>query len=215
MRKASSSPMVSTSLVLVLVSLACGGQLQATTPSEAPAATAVPPTVAPTSQPTSSPEPTATVEPTPAPLGVAVTHGSLEITVLAAVNRPKMYIGDIQGRHYVYYYAKAGQRIIDVAVLVHNLSAGTPVSVKWKNVYITESNGDSWYPYWAKAQTAASNNISDPFSIGISSDDVNGESSVEFADYTYLRLVWLLKSAPDDTLVFRIEDSPLIAFQVK
>jgi hypothetical protein len=204
--------MLTATLCVVLASVACGGQLRAATPTEAPGAAAVLPTAGPTSEPTSSPEPTAIIEPTPAPLGVAVTNGSLEITVLAAVSRPKMYIGDIQGKHYVYYTPPAGKRLIDVAVLVH---AAKPATVKWKSVYVTEANGDSWYPYWAKIKTVGTNSIADPYSIGISSDDVDGEASVQFADYTYLRLVWLVASDPTQTLVFRIEDSPIIAFQIK
>jgi hypothetical protein len=207
--------MLSATLVLILVSLACGGQLRATAPTETPAATAVPPTVAATSRPTSSPEPAATLEPTAAPIGVAVIHGSLEITVLAALSRPTMHIGDVQGRHYVYYTPPAGKRLIDVAVLVHNLTPGKPVAVKWNNVYITESSGDSWYPYWAKVKTVDANSIADPYSIGISSDEVAGDASLEFADYTYLRLVWILGNDPAATLVFGIQDSPPIAFQVK
>jgi hypothetical protein len=126
-----------------------------------------------------------------------------------------MHIGDVQGRHYVYYTPPAGKRLIDVAVLVHNLNAGQPVTVKWNNVYITEANGDSWYPYWAKTKSVGANSISDPYSIGISSDEVDGNASVEFVNYTYLRLVWLVVNDPTQTLAFGIGDSPIIAFKIK
>jgi hypothetical protein len=126
-----------------------------------------------------------------------------------------MYVGDVQKRHYIYYTAPAGKRIVDIAVLVHNTSPGTPVRVNWKDVGIFEANGDGWYPLWAKVKTVASASIADPYSIGISSDEIQGDAYVEFADYTYLRLVFLVASDPTQTIVFGIQDSPPVAFQVK
>jgi hypothetical protein len=79
-------------------------------------------------------------------MGSLVTHGSLDITVLAAVSRRTMHIGDVQGRHYIYYYAPARKRIIDIAVLVHNTNPGTPVRVMWNDLHIFEANGDGWFP---------------------------------------------------------------------
>ena len=220
MQKTCFGPVLTASVLLVLASIACGALAPVATSK--PATTEPPPeTAEATAEPTSTPRPTAmalptqTPIPTPAPLGSPVTYGSLEITVLAAVGRPTMHLGDIQGRHYVYYYAKGDQRFLDIAVLVHNSDLAHPSQVNWKNVFVAEENGDSWYPVWAKTKVSASNNIGDPFSIGISSDEVKGDDAVDFKDYTYMRLVFLVAKDPAQTIVFGIGDSPPIAFQVK
>ena len=220
MRKTGSGSILMACIILLLVSIACGALAPQATPT--PVATESPPaTATATALPTKTPRPTATAVPTetafptPAPLGSPVMYGSLEITVLAAVSRPTMHLGDIQGRHYVYYFAKGDERIIDIAVLVHNLDPGHPSQVNWKQVFLVEANGDSWYPSWAKTKVSASNNIADPYSIGISSDEVKGDDTVDFKDYTYMRLVFLVAKDPTQTLIFGIADSPLIAFQVK
>jgi len=170
------------------------------------------PTNTPVPTSTKTPRPTPTMPPTAAPIGAVVPQGSLEITLLSALERKTMHIGDVQGRYYVYYYAPKGTRIIDLAVLVHNTDPNRSVKVKWGDVYVVEPNGDSWYPVWAKTKSVAEANLADPFSIGISSEDVDPESVVEFVQDTYLRLVFIVKNDSAAKLRFQVEDSPRIEF---
>jgi hypothetical protein len=173
------------------------------------------PTRTPTPTATRTPRPTPTMQPTPAPIGAVVPDGALEIILLSALERETMHIGDVEGRHYIYYYARKGARIIDLAVLVHNTDPNEPVAVKWGDIYVVEPNGDSVSPTWGKVQAVDEANLVDPYMIGISSEDIDSEATLEFVDDTYLRLVFLVSDDPDQALRFHIEDSPRIQFQTK
>jgi hypothetical protein len=187
------------------------------TPTEAPPTPTVTATLAPTStpRPTITPPPTKTPIPTAAPLGVAVPNGSLEITVLDAVTRKTLHLGDISGRYELVYYAPTGSKIIDVGVLMHNSVAGSPASAKWGDIYIVEENGDAWIPYWGSTKTVASGSSTDPFSMGLSSNDLDREAEIQLQDDTYLRLIFLVGDKPGQTFLFGVADSPLITFQAK
>jgi len=148
-------------------------------------------------------------------LGVAVPNGSLEITVLDALTRQTLHLGDITGRYMIYYTAPKGNKIIDVGVLVRNSVAGVPATAKWGDIYIVEENGDAWIPYWGSTKTVETGSPKDPFSIGLSSNDLDRDAQIELANDTYLRLIFLVSDEPDQTFIFGIADSPFISFQAK
>lgn len=203
-------------LLPVLLLAACGPspeQVEATVQAGIHMTETAKPTATPIPTATRTPRPSPTPNPTPAPVGVAVPYGSLEITLLSAFERDTMHMADIEGRHYIYYTAPEGGMIVDLAALVHNTNSGGAVSVKWQDIFILQENGIGFHPIWAKVKTMDEASLADPYSIGISSEDVDPDASVDFVDYTYLRLVYLIQDQPNQKLVFRIEGSPRIGFQ--
>jgi hypothetical protein len=78
-----------------------------------------------------------------------------------------------------------------------------------------EDNGDSWYPMWAKAKSMPEASLADPYSIGISSEDVDPDATVDMLDYTYLRLVFMVREKADQKILFHISNSPRIEFQTE
>lgn len=206
------APVLSTILILAFLITACSIAASEPTPippTDTPAATATK-----TPKPTSTPRPTATLVPTPAPLGSAVTYNSLEITVLDVFNRESVHFGDVSGHWETFYKPIAEHYLIDVGVLVHNLKPGNVVPVKWGNIFIVEENGDGWYPGWGKAKTVETGTKIDPFSIGLSSTNLNPDDLVQFDNDTYLRLIFMVVADPEQTILFGIEDSPAIGFKV-
>lgn len=203
-------------LVIALSVLACvGGALGATAtpvPTNTPEATNTPvPTNTATAEPTSTPRPTATAippTPTPAPIGVSVLYDSLEITLLDVVKHSHIVTG---GSYY--YYSKPGETFIDMAVRVRNLKPGNPVRVQWSYVYIVEEKG-SWYPLYGVLRKVTDGKEYDPFNIALGTE-IQGESFVEFDNDTYLRLIYYVADNPEQTILFGIQDSPLIRFQLK
>lgn len=203
-------------LVIALSVLACvGGALGATAtpvPTNTPEATNTPlPTDTATPKPTATARPTATEippTPTPAPIGVSVVYDSLEITVLDVVTHGHIVTG---GSYY--YYSKPGETFIDMAVRVRNLNPGNAVRVQWSYIYIVEERG-SWYPLYGVTRRVDSGTEYDPFKIALGTE-VKGEDFVEFDNDTYLRLIYYIADDPQQILLFRIEDSPLISFQLE
>jgi hypothetical protein len=210
-------PMILVS-VMVLSVLACaGGALGATAtppPTDTQEPTQTPlPTASPTAtlKPTSTPKPTATEippTPTPAPVGVAVKYGSLEITLLDVVPHGQIVTG---GRYY--YYSKPGETFIDLAVRVRNLEPGKVVRIPWSYVYVVEPKG-TWYPLYSASRMVDSGTEFDAFNLEIKFETV-GENVVEFDNDTYLRLIYYVVDDPEQTILFGIEESPLIQFQIK
>jgi len=203
-------------LLIALSVLACvGGSLGATAtpaPTNTPEATNTPvPTITATHEPTSTPRPTPTEispTPTPAPIGVSVRYDSLEITLLDVVTHGHIVTG---GSYY--YYSKPGETFIDMAVRVRNLNPGNPVRVLWSYVYIVEKNG-AWYPLYGALRKVTDGKEYDPFNITLGTE-IQGESFVEFDNDTYLRLIYYVADDPEQTILFGIQDSPLISFQLK
>jgi hypothetical protein len=203
-------------LVISWSVLACAGVSLGATPTPAPTntpeATDTPlPTNTATARPTSTPRPTATdipPTPTPAPIGVPVVYDSLEITVLDVVTHGHIVTG---GSYY--YYSKPGEIFIDMAVRVRNLNPGNAVRIQWSYIYIVEKKG-TWYPLYGVTRRMDSGKEYDPFNIALGAE-VRGEDFVEFDNDTYLRLIYYVVDDPEQILVFGIQDSPLISFQLK
>jgi len=204
--------------VLVMASsvLACVGVSWGATATPVPThtleATSTPlPTNTATAKPTSTPRPTATKIPptaTPAPIGVSVVYDSLEITVLDVV--PHSHI--VTGGAY-YYYSKPGETFIDMAVRVRNLNPGNVVRILCSYIYIVEEKG-TWYPLYGVTRRVDSGTTYDPFNIALGAE-VKGENFVEFDKDTFLRLIYYIAEDPEQILLFGIENSPLISFQLK
>ncbi len=183
------------------------------TPTSTSTATLVPTSTSTlTPVPTNTSTPTNTPTPTPAPVGSAVKYESLEITVLDVKNRESVHFGDVSGNWETFYTPKPGFFLIDVGVLVRNLDPGNVVHLKWKNVYIVEESGDAWYPGWGNMKTVSSGAKVDPFSIGLSSTNIDGDQDIEFDNDTYLRLIYGVKNDPKQIILFGIYDSPMISF---
>jgi len=203
-------------LVIAMSVLACvGSSLGATAtpvPTNTPEATSTPlPTNTATPKPTSTKKPTATKippTPTPAPIGVSVVYDSLEITVLDVVSHGQIVTG---GSYY--YYSKPGDTYIDLAVRVRNLRAGNPIRIQWSYIYLAEARG-TWYPLYGVTKRISDGSEYDPFNIALGTE-VKGEDFVEFDDDTFLRLIYYVADDPEQILIFGIEDSPLISFQLK
>jgi hypothetical protein len=164
-----------------------------------------------TTIPSSTPRPTQTnipPTPTPAPIGVPVIYNSLEITVLGVITHTQI----VPGGAY-YYYSESGKIFIDVGVRVRNLKPGNPFKVQWSYVYIDEGGG-SWYPLYGDVKQVDSDPKLDPFNIGIKTE-VKGTDIVAFDNDTYLRLIFYVTDDPTQIILFRIEDSSPIQFQIK
>ena len=144
-----------------------------------------------------------------------VVYDSLEITVLDVINRESVHFGDVSGGWETFYKPLPGKFLIDVGVLVRNLKPGNTVRMTWSNVYVVEANGDAWYPGWGNMRTVSVDKKMDPFTIGLSSTNINGDDAIEFDNNTYMRLIFSVAADPNQDVLFIIERSPVIAFRVK
>jgi hypothetical protein len=206
---------ITLAFVIVLFITACAGGFPAATatpvPTNTPRPTDTPlPTATATTRPTSTPKPTATPippTPTPAPIGVPVTYNALEITLLEVI--PHGHI--VPGGTY-YYYSKPGETFIDLAVRVRNLEPGKVVSIPWSYIYVIEPKG-IWYPLYGETRRVGRGTEFDPFNLPIKLE-VRAEDVVEFDDDTYMRLIYYVVDDPEQTILFGIEDSPLIEFHI-
>jgi hypothetical protein len=193
----------------------CGGRAPATaTLTPEPTFTLLPaksatPNPTSTSQPTSTPQPTDTVLPTPTPaaLGEAVQSGSMGITVLDVIRHDHIIPGGM-----FYYYANPGYMIIDLEVKVQNLGS-SPVSIKWNDLYVVDESGLTRNTQWAGSQKAGKKEKVDPLKIDY--HDVTGSEVVTFSDAVYMRAIFVITDKPVQTVLFGIQDSPLIGFKVK
>ena len=209
-------PQISTVFILALLVTACGGGIPAATatpaPTNTPEATKTPlPTATATPRPTATRRPTSTPvppTPTPAPIGIPVTYNSLEITLLDVVTHGHI----VPGGTY-YYYSKPGETFVDLAVHVRNLEPGRVVRIPWSYIYVIEPKG-TWYPLYGETRRVDRGTEYDPFNLPIQLE-VNGDNLVEFDDDTYMRLIYYVVDDPEQTILFGIEDSPLIEFSVR
>ena len=209
-------PRISIVFIVALLVTACGAGVPAATetpvPTNTPQATDTPlPTATATPKPTSTKKPTATPippTPTPAPIGVPVTYNSLEITLLDIVPHSQIVTGGTY-----YYYSKPGETFIDLAVRVRNLEPGNVVQIPWSYIYVIEPKG-IWYPLYGETKRVDLGTEFDPFNLPIKFE-VNGDNIVEFDDDTFMRLIYYVADDAEQTILFGIEDSPLIEFQLK
>lgn len=200
---------------LTLASLACGGGFPGSTPTPEPtntppATNTPPPTHTPTSTPTNTPRPTATDVPptsTPAPIGVPVSYKGLEITLLDVVKHGHI----VPGGSY-YYYSRPGETYIDMAVRVVNPQGARAVRIQWGYIFIIEPAG-TWYPLYGALRRMDTGRVYDPFNIAIDTEVV-AETFATFENDTYLRLIYYVVDNPDHVLLFGMEESPLISFQL-
>lgn len=189
-------------LVLILATLACSA-VEAPTPTLVPTRTLVFSSMTPISTSTSTPLPIPTS--TPSAKGDAVINGNMEITLLDVYRHDKIVTG---GSYY--YTAKPGYIILDLFVRLRNLGS-SDASVKWKEIYINDDGGDSWYPGFAGKMLAKKSEKINPFDIP-TDIEVNGDDLVQFSDSVYLRLIYMLEDKPSQIIQFGIADSPLIQF---
>ncbi len=196
---------VSVLTVAVLI-LACSGGSIVASATETPSATSTTiSTNTATPPPTATPRPTKTPFPTPAPKGVSIKAGDFSFTVVDAVSLRRIY----PGGQYL-FTPNPGYVILDVGVRLENKTSGEAISIPWENVYITEQNGDSWYPYWGSYKPVESGTEMDPFTIGISSNEIVGTELISFTGDAYLRLVFIVGDNNNQPvpLMFGIGDSP-------
>lgn len=199
-------------LIFALLMLACGGGAFATatdTPTLSPTPLA---TNTATARPTSTPRPTNTAFPTPAPLGISIDAGDFSFTVVKAVSLRRIYPGGE-----LLFSPNPGYLIMDIGVRIQNKNPGTTVSIPWENVYVTEANGDSWYPLWGTAKFVESGTEIDPYSLGISSDEIKGIDRINFTTDAYLRLIYIVDDNDNQPvpIIFGINDAPQAEFIVE
>jgi hypothetical protein len=202
---------ISSIILVAVVIMACQiGSFAAVTATPVPTNTLLPtststpkPTL--TKRPTLTLLPTSTTVPTPAAVGEPVLlDNNIEITVIDAFDRDRIY----PGGEYL-YTPKQGYILVDMGVQIRNLNPGKTVSVPWQQVYILEDNGDSWYPLWGSAKMVESGKTIDPFTIGISSNEVDGNELINIENDVYLRLIYIVQES-NQQILFGIKDSPQI-----
>jgi hypothetical protein len=199
-------------LVIALLMLACGGGAFAAT-TEAPAVSPTPLAAnTATARPTSTPKPTKTSFPTPAPLGVSIDGDDFSYTVIDAISLRRIYPGGT-----LMFSPNPGYLIMDIGVRIENKNPGETVSIPWENVYVTEANGDSWYPIWGTSKFVDSGTELDPYSLGISSDEINGVDRINFTGDAYLRLIYIVTDNENQPvpIIFGIGDAPEAEFIVE
>src|SRR6185369_6631565 len=192
--------------------LACGGGAFASvtetpTPSPMPLSTSTK-----TPKPSATPRPTNTPQPTSAPLGVSIGAGDFSFTVVNAVSLRRIYPGGAS-----LFSPKAGYMILDIGVRIENEKPGKTVSIPWENVYITEANGDSWYPIWGTSKFVDSGTELDPYTLGISADEISGKDKISFTGDAYLRLIFIVDDNDNQPvpIIFGIGDGPQAEFIVE
>jgi hypothetical protein len=199
-------------LVIVLSMLACGsgdlaGATETPTLSPTPLATNTA-----TARPTSTPKPTKTPLPTPAPLNVSIESGDFSYTVIDAISLRRIYPGGT-----LLFSPNPGYLIMDIGVRIENKDPGTTVSIPWEDVYVTEANGDSWYPIWGTTKFVDSGTELDPYSLGISSEEIKGINRINFTGDAYLRLIYIVTDNENQPvpIIFGIGDAPQAEFIVE
>lgn len=198
-------------LAAALLMLACAGALAGTVETPAVSPTPPAPNTA-TARPTSTPKPTKTPFPTPAPLGVSIEADDFSFTVIDAVSLRRIYPGGT-----LLFSPNPGYLIMDIGVRIKNKNPGKTVSIPWENVYVTEANGDSWYPIWGTSKFVDSGTELDPFSLGISSEEINGVDRINFTGDAYLRLIYIVTDNENQPvpIIFGIGDAPEAEFIVE
>ena len=190
-------------IILLAVSAVAAGVF-AVASSAAPAPSRPPPTPAPEPIPNWATYVPITQTAYAQALNPTSPYDSLEISVVKVTTHDLIWRGED-----IAWYPDAGNRFVDVGVLVRN--PGAPISVQWQYIGIEESNGSSWYPAFAGARTVNLGQSFDPFSIKLG--DVLGAESVQFDDDTYLRLVLPVRNIRQ-VLLFSIKTSRSIAFNM-
>lgn len=194
---------------LISLSLACSlssapEPTATVVPSDIPSTATIAAT--PTQKPTSTPRPTATAIPptsTAAPVGVIVSNEDYEIDVVKVRKLGSVYLD----QNYI-WQANPGYLFLELGVKVTNKKSGV-ASVPWQYIYVTDEEGDSWYPGWGGFQIpTAGENIS-PTTI-LFSQIHNSEERVSFTDVVFLRLIWTIKDNNPSTVLFGFDTSPLI-----
>lgn len=158
----------------------------------------------PTPPPTSTFPPTATPEPTPAAVGEPVIGKDIEITVIDALVRNRVYLGG----SYL-YVPNPGYLLVDMGVRVKNLNPSKTIFIPWNQIYVVEDNGDSWYPLWGSTKVVASGETYDPFFIGISSIKIDGGGYIRIENDTYLRMIFIVRDS-NQKILFGIGTSPQV-----
>jgi hypothetical protein len=195
-------------MVLVIVSLACNGTgapdavpTSVNTATLANTATSLP-------RPTSTPRPTATQIPptaTPAQVGDVVADDLYEITIIHTRKLNTVYLDAIYQ-----WVPNPGYLFLEAGVKVKNLNPDSAASVRWSDIYVTDENGDSWFPGWAGYKAVASGVNANPKEIIFAElNDTTAAEEIVFEEDVYLRLIWTLEDNNPSTVLFGFDTSPL------
>ncbi|GAB4402145.1 MAG: hypothetical protein OHK003_29360 [Anaerolineales bacterium] len=194
---------------LLVLSLACSTvsspavPVDTSIPVEPPTATIA---ATATQKPTSTPRPTATAVPptaTAAPVGVTVSNEEYEVNVIKVRKLGSVYLD----QNYI-WEANPGYLFLELGVQVISKRTGI-TSIPWQNIYVTEQDGNSWYPGWGGFQTAKSGENINPATI-IFAQIHNENELVSFGEVVFLRLIWTIKDNNPSTVYFGFDTSPLI-----
>jgi hypothetical protein len=162
-----------------------------------------------TARPTRTPKPTATLTSTPAPLGIPVKTDKYEVTVVGAVDLKRIYPG---GKYL--YTPNAKYMIVDIGVRVRNLNPGQTITLPWSDIYVIESNNESWYALWGDIEEVTSGTEMDPFTIGISDEEIDGNTTFSFQQDAYFRVIYILDRENPKNILFGFGDSPMITLTI-
>jgi len=203
------SPILFLISIFTTISLACA--VLSNPPAAAPEPTAIPNTAEPsatataTPRPTNTPRPTATAVPptaTPAPVGVTVSNEEYEVNVVKVRKLGSVYLD----QNYI-WQANPGYLFLELGVHVISKRTGT-TSIPWESIYVTEQDGNSWYPGWGGFQTANIGDNVNPATI-IFAQIHNGSELISFREAVFLRLIWTIKDNNPSTVYFGFDTSPL------
>jgi hypothetical protein len=201
-------------MLIAFLQIGCAGILATpaatSTPATIPTLTPIPSTFTPTPTltPTNTPiPPTSTSTPIPAALGEAVSYGSIEITVLDVYKHDKI----VPGGTY-YYTPNPGYMVIDLVVKIKNLGTA-PASITWEDLHVMEEDGAISNTEFAGFTMAGNSEKVNPLSIQY--DSTNFHSLPDFSNTIYLRVIFIIKDKPEQTVLFGIKDSPLIQLTIK
>jgi len=192
--------------LIAWIVLACNGGGAPAIPTPWPTLTPAD-TPTPTPWPTRTPLPTATdipPTPTPVPVGTAVSNGSYKVNVMYSRILQTVYLD--QKYHWV---PTAGNMFVELGIKAVNLKPGSKVSIAWGAVYITEENGDSWYPSWGEFKEIAGNVKYNPKNL-VFRELKDRNEQVIFDDVVYVRAIYGTKKMHPTTLIFGFGESPLI-----
>ncbi|NWF64170.1 MAG: hypothetical protein HXY38_07685 [Chloroflexi bacterium] len=106
------------------------------------------------------------------------------------------------------WQANPGYLFLELGVRVVGKRTGI-TSIPWKNIYVVDQDGNSWYPNWGGYKTASIGEKINPAEI-IFAEIENEKALISFTEAIFLRLIWTVKDNNPSTVLFGFDTAPLI-----